>query len=217
MKKTFAIIIIFIAACIGIITVTISSSKINAEGDDMLETTVENTFFSTITTVPESNHSFDSSITESTSSTTTSTPDTKEPYYNITAEERELLARIVTCEASICSLECQKDVCSVIFNRLESGKWRKDMNNDGEITLYDIIYYPNAFSPTANGAMDKCTKPCASAYEAVDYVVENGPTVPTYVRYFRTSYDFSWDDYTNYKVIDNVYFGYFTTWKQGAW
>ncbi len=217
MKKTFAIIIIFIAACIGIIAVTISSSKINAEGDDMLETTVENTFLSTIMTVPESNHSFDSSITESTSSTTTSTPDTKEPYYNITAEERELLARIVTCEASICSLECQKDVCSVIFNRLESGKWRKDMNNDGVITLYDIIYYPNAFSPTINGAMDKCTKPCASAYEAVDYVVENGPTVPTYVRYFRTSYDFSWKDYANYKIIDNVYFGYFITWQQGAW
>ena len=217
MKKALAIIIICIAACIGIVAVTISSSQINAAGDDTLETTVEDTFISTITTVPGNKPTFDSSITESTSSTTTTKPETKEPYYNITAEERELLARIVTCEASICSLECQKDVCSVIFNRLESGKWRKDMNNDGEITLYDIIYYPNAFSPTSNGAMDKCTQPCASAYAAVDYVVENGPTVPTYVRYFRTSYDFSWKDYTNYKIIDNVYFGYFTTWQQGAW
>ena len=145
-----------------------------------------------------------------------STP-TKTPHYTITAEERELLARIVTCEASICSLECQKDVCSVIFNRLESGKWRKDVNGDGQITLYDIIYYPNAFSPTSNGAMDRCTSPCKSAYEAVDYVVENGSTVPTEVRYFRISYDFSWEGYANYKVIDNVYFGYFTDWKNGAW
>ena len=141
----------------------------------------------------------------------------KKSHYNVTSEERELLARIVTCEASICSLECQKDVCSVIFNRLESGKWKKDMNNDGEITLYDIIYYPNAFSPTINGALDRCTTPCKSAYEAVDYVIENGPTVPTYVRYFRASYDFSWDGYENYKTIDNVYFGYFEDWKEGAW
>lgn len=138
-------------------------------------------------------------------------------YYIITDEERELLARIVTCESSICSLECQKDVCSVIFNRLESGKWRKDMNGDGQITLYDIIYYPNAFTPASNGALDRCTTPCKSAYEAVDYVVKNGPTVPTYVRYFRTSYDFKWDGYSNYKVIDNVYFGYFNDWKNGAW
>lgn len=141
----------------------------------------------------------------------------KNSHYNVTPEERDLLARIVTCEASICSLECQKDVCSVIFNRLESGKWKKDMNNDGEITLYDIIYYPNAFSPTIDGALDRCTEPCKSAYKAVDYVIENGPTVPTYVRYFRASYDFFWDGYENYKTIDNVYFGYFEDWQKGAW
>ena len=138
-------------------------------------------------------------------------------YYNITEEEKELLARLVTCEASICSVECQKDVCSVVFNRLDSDKWKRDMNNDGQITLYDIVYYPNAFSPTINGALDKCSTPCKSAYEAVDYVIENGPTVPTYVRYFRTDHDFSWDGYKNYKVIDNVYFGYFENWHKGAW
>ena len=141
----------------------------------------------------------------------------KKNHYNITDEERELLARIVTCEASICSLECQKDVCSVIFNRLESGKWRKDMNDDNKITVYDIVYYPNAFTPTIDGSLDKCAVPCKSAYEAVDYVVKNGPTIPTEVRYFRTSYDFRWEGYENYKIIDNTYFGYFTDWKQGAW
>lgn len=141
----------------------------------------------------------------------------KNSYYNVTEEERELLARIVTCESSICSLECQKDVCSVIFNRLDSGKWKKDMNGDGQITLYDIIYYPNAFSPTTDGSLNRCTKPCESAYQAVDYVIENGPTVPTYVRYFRASYDFTWEGYINYKTIDNVYFGYFEDWQKGAW
>jgi spore germination cell wall hydrolase CwlJ-like protein len=215
MKKAFAILFVSIVFIV-LISIIVSEVNINANGDTSANI-ADNTFVSTITTVPTSKPKFDSDVTEPTANTPTTQPENKKSYYNITAEERELLARIVTCEASICSLECQKDVCSVIFNRLESGKWRKDMNNDGVITLYDIIYYPNAFSPTINGAMDKCTKPCASAYEAVDYVVENGPTVPTYVRYFRTSYDFSWDDYTNYKVIDNVYFGYFTTWQQGAW
>ena len=130
-------------------------------------------------------------------------------YYQITSDERELLAKIVTCESSICSLECQKDVCSVIFNRLDSGKW-------GD-SLEEVIYYPNAFSPTIDGSLDRCTTPCKSAYEAVDYVIKYGPTVPTYVRYFRASYDFNWDGYQNYKVIDNVYFGYFTDWTKGAW
>ena len=30
----------------------------------------------------------------------------KKSHYNVTSEERELLARIVTCEASICSERC---------------------------------------------------------------------------------------------------------------
>lgn len=136
--------------------------------------------------------------------------------YNVTPEEREMLAKLAQLEASICSAECQRAVVSVIFNRLHSGKWRKDMNGDGQITLYDIIYYPNAFTPVLYGKMDNCV-PTQRDYDAVDYVLMNGVTVPTQVRYFRTDYDFSWDNYTNYCVIDNVYFGYFTNWKQGAW
>ena len=134
---------------------------------------------------------------------------TNNMYYNITDSEREMLARIVTCEASICSLECQKAVCSVIFNRLEAKKWG---NN-----LEEVIFYPNAFSPILNGSYDRCNSPSASAYAAVDYVVKNGPTVPTYVRYFRSDKDFNWEDYKNYIVIDNMYFGYFENWESGQW
>ena len=130
-----------------------------------------------------------------------------------------MLAKIVTLESSICSIDTQKDVCSVIFNRLESGKWRKDMNNDGKITLYDIIYYPYAFSPVLEGKMDGCI-PTDTAYAAVDYVVKNGPTLPTYVRYFRADRHFTeWYDegYKGYSNRDNVYFGYFEGWQQGQW
>jgi len=137
-----------------------------------------------------------------------------ENVYNITEEERDMLASLCTLEASICSEDCQRAVVSVIFNRLNSGKWNKDINGDGKITLYDIIYYPNAFTPAH---LIEDTKGTKESYEAVDYVVKHGSTVPEYVRYFRASKDFSWTDYKNYCTIDNVYFGYFTTWQKGVW
>lgn len=163
----------------------------------------------------ESNNECSNSIVDN----TTIKSAEKKNYYNITNEERELLAKIVYLESSICSLNTQNDVCSVIFNRLESGKWKKDMNSDGKITLYDIIYYPCAFSPVLEGKMDSCV-PDANAYKAVDYVVKNGPTIPTYVRYFRSDRHFTeWYDegYIGYRSRDNMYFGYFEGWEQGQW
>lgn len=135
-------------------------------------------------------------------------------YYEISNEERDLLARLCFLEASICSEECQRAVVSVIFNRLESGKWKEDMNNDGKITLFDIIYYPNAFSPAP---IIHKYEADAEAFAAVDYVIQNGPTIPEYVRYFRINYDFTWDNYSNYDVMDTVYFGYLDNWEEGAW
>lgn len=138
------------------------------------------------------------------------------PYYIVTAEEREMLATLVYLESSICSEDCQRAVASVIFNRLDSGRWKKDVNKDSKITLYDIVYYPNAFSPAylIEDYKDKTTQEC---YDAVDYVIQNGPTVPTYVRYFRTNYHFKWDGYKGYCDMDNVYFGYMIDWQKGAW
>ena len=138
------------------------------------------------------------------------------PYYIVTAEERDMLATLVYLESSICSEDCQRAVASVIFNRLDSGRWKKDVNKDGKVTLYDIVYYPNAFSPAylIEDYKDKTTQEC---YDAVDYVIQNGPTVPTYVRYFRTNYHFKWDGYKGYCDMDNVYFGYMVDWQKGAW
>lgn len=132
----------------------------------------------------------------------------KKAHYQISDDERELLAKLVHCEASRCSTECKYDVVSVVFNRLEAGKW-------GD-SLEDVVYYKNAFTPVLEGKLERTT-PTKADYAAVDYVVKNGPTLPTYVRYFRTSYDFNWEGYENYKVIDNVYFGYFEDWQRGAW
>ena len=137
-----------------------------------------------------------------------------QPFYIVTSEERELLARLLYLEASICSIECKEAVVSVIFNRLDSGRWTKDMNDDGRISLDDIIYYPEAFTP-AYKIHD--TTPDEECYIAVDNIILNGPTIPTQVRYFRTNHDFRWADYSHYCTMDNLYFGYFTDWENGAW
>ena len=126
----------------------------------------------------------------------------------VTDEERYLLAALVFCEANTESVECQRAVVSVVFNRLACGKWGH--------TLKDVIFYPNAFTPASNGKIFN-VEPNNVNFDAVDYVLKNGPTMPTYVRYFRTNYHFNWKGYVGYTVIDSTYFGYFKDWEKGAW
>ena len=129
-------------------------------------------------------------------------------YYSVTEEERLLIAQLVYREANTESLECQKAIVSVLFNRLACGKW-------GD-TIEEVIYYKNAFTPATAGLLEGVT-PTKTNYEAVDFVLENGPTLPTYVRYFRANYHHSWEGYEGYSVIDHTYFGYFINWQKGAW
>lgn len=126
-----------------------------------------------------------------------------QPAYNVTSVEREMLARLVFREANTESIECQQAVVSVVINRWLSGIW-------GD-TIEEVIYAPHQFSP-ANWLY--CTTPIEQNYEAVDYVIQNGVTVPSGVLYFRSEHHFSWQGYTPYIVIDNMYFGYMNKdWK----
>lgn len=119
--------------------------------------------------------------------------------YNITPEDRETLARLVYLEGNVESLECQKAIASVVINRMYSGYWGNTINS--------VIYARNQFTPASQ---IQYTTPTAINYEAVDYVLTNGVTLPTYVLYFRSAYHFSWSGYVPYKVIDSTYFGYMT-------
>lgn len=123
----------------------------------------------------------------------------KEPTYAyvVTSEEREMLARIVHLESNIESLECQKAVASVIINRWQDGYW-------GD-TLYDVVYAKNQFTPSNNIYK---TTPTETNYEAVDYVLRYGCTIPTYVKFFRANYHFNWDGYEKYAKINHTCFGY---------
>lgn len=123
--------------------------------------------------------------------------------YDITSEEREMLARLVYLEANTESLECQKAIVSVIFNRLESKYW-------GD-SLKDVVYAQNQFSPAKYIGQ---TTPTEKNYQAVDDVLKSGATVPKYVLYFRADYHFGWNGYHPYQKIDDVCFGYVERDKQ---
>lgn len=131
-----------------------------------------------------------------------------ETFYTVTEEERDLLAKLVFCEANTENLDCQKAIVSVVFNRLEAGKWGS--------SLEDVIFYPNAFTPATFGCLEDA-EPTAENYEAVDYVLKNGPNLPTQVRYFRAGHHHRWEGYKGYIQIDGVYFGYFIDWEKGVW
>ena len=125
----------------------------------------------------------------------------KEPtyVYNITSTEREMLARLVYLEANIDSLDCQKAVISSVINRWQDGKW-------GD-TLSDVVYAKGQYTPAF---LISKTTPTERNYEAVDYVLKNGCTIPKYVMYFRMDYGFSqtYEGYEEYIEIDNTFFGY---------
>lgn len=124
----------------------------------------------------------------------------KEPTYkyNVTSVEREMLARLVYLEGNIESIECQAAIISVVINRWQNGKWGN--------TLRDVIYYQNQFTPSD---LIYKTTPTEINYKAVDFVLQNGCTIPPYCMYFRADYHFDWKGYKPYTKIDTTYFGYF--------
>lgn len=117
--------------------------------------------------------------------------------YEVTSVEREMLARLVYQEANIESLECQKAVASVVINRWKNGYWGN--------SLSDVIYAKGQFTPAY--LLPKTT-PTEINYQAVDEVLKNGVTLPSYVMYFRANYHFNWNGYKPYTSIDHTYFGY---------
>lgn len=117
--------------------------------------------------------------------------------YNISPEDRETLARLVFLEGNAESLDCQKAIASVVINRMHSGYWGSSINS--------VVYARNQFTPAKRIPY---TTPTAANYEAVDYVLMNGVTLPTYVLYFRANHHFAWRGYVPYIAISRTYFGY---------
>ena len=128
---------------------------------------------------------------------TQSTPYGDSKVYSITKEERDTLARLLYLEAGAESIECQKMVMSVFFNIYDSY--------GGERSIDSIVYQKGLFSP-ANKI--PYTIPKQEQYDIVDFIVENGGILPSYVKYFRDNYHHQWEGYEGYCNIDGMYFGY---------
>lgn len=124
----------------------------------------------------------------------------EKPAYTVSAEERQLLAKLLWAEGRGESYDCQKAIISVVMNRVMS----KDFPN----TIKEVVYQKNQFEPVSNGMLDRAT-PYKQLYDAVDEVIAYGSTVPEWVCYFRASYHFGWQGYEPFCRIDNTYFGGF--------
>lgn len=130
------------------------------------------------------------------------------PIFTITAEERDILAKLVYLEANTETMECKKAIVSIVFNRMCSPYWGTTVNK--------VVYAKNQFTPANRISTTTATQEC---YDAVDYVVKNGCTIPPYVLYFRANYYFSWA--TNYQKIDKTCFSYLEkdkkNYESGKW
>lgn len=120
-----------------------------------------------------------------------------EPYYEVTDYERELLERLVYHEGNTESLECQKAIASVVFNRLYDEYHRFGSS------IEEVIYAPGQFTVASYLFEDE---PNETNKEAVDWVIWNGPSIDEKVQFFRSKYYFSWVEPA--MNIDNTYFSY---------
>lgn len=119
-------------------------------------------------------------------------------YIEVSDEEIYALACLVWLEGRGESIECQEAIASVVINRYISDP-------DKYISLFDVIYEPMQFSPA--GKIPNTT-PTKLQIDIVNKIVADGPTIPEYVTYFRSSYFHNWGDQVPYKCMSNTYFSY---------
>ena len=117
-------------------------------------------------------------------------------YCVMTDEEVRDFAALLWLEARGEPEEVKYAVASVILNRVTLY----------DMSLHDVIYTPNQFSPADYVAY---TDPTEDEIRIVNDVLQTGPTIPEYVCYFRAGYYHSWSGMNNYGFFGgNTYFSY---------
>lgn len=114
--------------------------------------------------------------------------------FNLNEEEKDLLARLIKLEAGDQSWECQCAVGSVVLNRLKQ-------EYGGKKTLHGVVYARGQFS-TAHRI--KRTKATQTQKDVVEYLLQNGVTLPEDVIYFHYKRYGKWG--TPYCCIGTEYF-----------
>lgn len=95
-----------------------------------------------------------------------------EPYYTLTAEERELVERVVAAEARGESIECQMAVAQTILDRAISR----------EQSITEVCTAPHQFADPYQGDISEKTQ------DAVFLVFDNGAKVFDNVTHFYASH-----------------------------
>lgn len=116
---------------------------------------------------------------------------------SISEEETKLIAKCLYTECRGESLECQKGVCSVIYNRYQYCSYE---------TINDVIYAKSQFD--TSGFDELSDEKVESMIEIVEEIFSDGPTMPPHVIYFRADYYHEFSDASNYRCLDNTYFSY---------
>lgn len=112
----------------------------------------------------------------------------------VSADEIQLMARVVMSEAGNQSPECKEAVATVILNR-----W---MSPNYPMRLEDVIYAPCQFSTAYNG---EPTEACyAAVYSALVWFGSDNAIVPKSCYYFRSGHFHTWA--LDYQQIDDLYF-----------
>lgn len=106
-------------------------------------------------------------------------PDESEwiPAYELTDEEYDLLARVVTAEAENQGFEAQYLIACVVMNRVASDEFPDSVS--------EVIWQKNQFSSMWNGRYDRSVT-TDSCYEAVQYMIEYGNELPEDVLFFTS-------------------------------
>lgn len=130
--------------------------------------------------------------------------ESSKPYINLSEAEINLLATLVYLEGGCESYECMKGIASVVVNR---------MLTTGD-SLYQVIHAPGQFS-VAHLLDSYC--PTEETLRAARDIVENGPSMPIHVLYFRASHyhQFGHGRVIPYTCIDNTYFSSDTLYMEG--
>lgn len=134
-------------------------------------------------------------------------PDSSSPsYVTLTESEQLILATLIRLEAGGSPYETKLAVASVVINRMKM--WG--------LSLRDVVFAKNVFSPAHlidketgksyyNPPKEGAYAPC---WQAMEEVCQNGPSIPSYVIYFRAGRHHTWA--TPYAKIGSMYFSYAT-------
>lgn len=120
-------------------------------------------------------------------------------YIDISDSDIELIAKLLWFEARGECDDCKRRVVSVVINRMTTQS----------MSAYDVIYATNQFEPAANIDTSKIDDDELSKMKKiVSDVVQNGPTIPEYVTYFRADHYHNFKNQVPYTHCCNTYVSY---------